>query len=152
MSSQSHLEARVHQIEARTEINELLGRYCTLVDQFRWEQWADCFTEDATYDMIGTPLGVMVGRTTILETCRDQNDGRWESTWHYMVPRTLSIVGDTANGSGWRMYAAVPKGGTPTDAYIAGGYHDYAFRRTSEGWKISALGGKYLWENKPRSW
>ena len=50
-------------LEEKDAIRELLARYCFHFDNGEFEEWLDCFTEDATFDVV--TLGRFSGRDAL---------------------------------------------------------------------------------------
>jgi ketosteroid isomerase-like protein len=62
----TNLERRIARLEARTEIRELVARYCFTIDERDIEGIAECFTRDGAFRSLD---GVMnaVGRDAVVE-------------------------------------------------------------------------------------
>ena len=83
------------------EIRQLKARYFHLMDQKRWDEWADVFCEDVLVDTTqeGSPL--LKGRTAFVEFLPPILDG--VKTVHHGHASEIRVTGpDTATGT-WSM-------------------------------------------------
>jgi hypothetical protein len=133
----------------RLEIDDLLTRYATVLDNRRWSDFGTVFTPDATLDYRSAG-GI---RGSLAEV------GDWLSTvlpfftWtqHLVLNRAVELVpgADTATS-----HAAFsnPNGavidGEPWLFLVGGAYHDRLVR-TPAGWRISHRVEETLWWDNP---
>lgn len=96
MDHTSDLERRLDRLESRLEIQQLVTRYCVVVDDRDLDALAQLFTEDAWFDSVG-------GRTTGREALVEYYAGRLERygpTYHYPHGQVVDFEGsDRATGT-----------------------------------------------------
>lgn len=139
------LAARIDRIETLAALEKLINTYHWNADHFDWKAWADCFTEDATFNLPGT-FGLMQGRQAIHDTCKGNMDQVYDTMQHVMVNLDFEITGpDSATGHGNLVFTAVPDENRPDQPYRAGGRYTWAFRKTAEGWRIADATLVFLW-------
>lgn len=118
----------------RAMICELKARYCRYLDTKRWEDWAQLFTEDVTFDTSeagGPPPihdrdeAVRLVRATI-ETAR---------TAHHVHAPEIRIDGDSAEGV-WAMQDRVVfENGVALTGY---GHYAEVYVKSAGAWRIAA--------------
>ena len=141
------LAARLDRVETLAALEKLINAYHWHADHFEWKAWAECFTEDATFDLPGT-FGLMKGRQAIHDTCKGNMDHVYDTMQHVMVNLDFEILGpDTASGRGNLVFSAVPDRRRPDQPYRAGGRYTWRFRKTAEGWKIADATLVFLWNS-----
>ena len=79
---ETSLASRLDQIEELAALEQLIHTYHWNADHFDWKAWAECFTEDATFNLPGT-FGLMKGRQAIHDTCKGNMDSvyRCSTSW-----------------------------------------------------------------------
>lgn len=128
-------------------LESLINTYQWRVDRFDWAGWADCFTEDAVFDMPDS-YGRMSGREAIRDTCRANTGGTYKALQHIIVNLAFEFTGaDTASGRGNLLFTAVPDPARPANYHQAGGRYAWEFRRTAQGWRIARARLDLLWNN-----
>lgn len=115
----------------RLKIREVRSAYGRAVDQKDWERATDIFTDDAIVEYRD---GTLRGGQEVFEYWRDNVD--YEYSMHTMQMPELAVEGDTATGQWYLLLYYVAADGT--DGFAFGWYED-EYRRTADGWKISAL-------------
>ena len=122
------------------EIKQLKARYFRLVDEKKWDEWADVFTEDFNAWFADVPDERLESRDAFVEFIR-RAIGASVSIHHGHMPE-IEITGpDTARGV-WAMYDRlkyVNPDGSVLDVDGYGHYHE-EYRRCADGrWRISRL-------------
>lgn len=125
----------VQQIADRLEIDDLLTRYATAVDNKNWDLYASCFTPDASIDY--TSSGGIKGTVAEVKAWLAQIMPTFPMTQHLVVNRVITISGDTAS---CRSCLFNPMG-LPDDTnglllFFEGGYYSDKLVRTADGWRI----------------
>ena len=87
------VEQRLARLEARLQLQELLGRYALAVDDHDAEALAECFTEDAVFSSPNSPS--TVGRAVVVEFFRERFD-RYGPTLHVPHFQVLHELGARA--------------------------------------------------------
>ena len=129
------LEKRVKAIEDLEEIKKLHQHYINLMDNLRYEEVLDLFTEDATVEVRNS--GVKKGRKELSEVYIDilaKNRGTERFDGHMAVEPDITVEGDTARGS-WLIYMLFSK---PTIQWVQG-KNECEYRKENGKWKISKL-------------
>lgn len=145
------LETRIRFIEDQFALQKVMSDYRTLADSFRYEEWAELFSEDALF-IIPPPFGEQVGRKGIYDACIKMNRGVWENTQHNLINMAYDIQGDLATAVGDMIYIAVPKGGVVNEYFNSFLRYNFTFVRTGEGWKIKNIDGVHIADNSGKDW
>lgn len=128
--SESQLEtvlARLDRLESLSQIAHLRARYCQALDDGRWEDLADTFTNDGAF--IG--LSVARGRKEMLEFFPTLNQNTVTSWWHFSSNETVEFSDpDHASGVTWLLQPCVVEG----QSQIAAGRYTDLVVRTEKGW------------------
>ena len=116
------------------EIKQLKARYFRLMDQRRWDEWGDVFTEDATLQYGPNPGDIFEGREGIVEGLRHVLKDA--ITAHHGHMPEIEITGDvTANGI-WAMFDYVEMPGITLKGY---GHYEEKYVKDNGKWKIRNL-------------
>jgi hypothetical protein len=129
------LEKRVKALEDLEEIKKLQQKYIGLMDNLRYEEVLDLFTEDGTTEVRSS--GVKRGRQEIAEIylgvlAKKRGTVRYEG--HMAVHPEIKVEGDTAKGT-WLIYMLFSR---PTIQWVQG-RNDVEYRKENGVWKISKL-------------
>lgn len=122
------LEERITRLEDIHEIGQLRARYSQALDDGRWEDLADTFTEDGAF--IG--LSTARGRAEMLEFFPQLNSSTVTSWWHFSSNETVALDGDSATGTTWLLQPCVVEG----ESQIAAGRYEDTMVRTAHGWRF----------------
>ena len=128
------LARRVRAIEDAEAIKKLHQRYMDLMDDLRYGEVPDLFTEDAEVDVRGS--GPKRGRGEIQKLyfgLRDQKKGVRDNC-HLAVHPDITVNGDTATGT-WLIYMLYED---PEGAWVQG-RNEVEYRREDGRWKIHRL-------------
>lgn len=120
----------------RAEIEEVLARYCHMLDRQEWSAFRALFTEDARLDYMG--LGEVSGPDALIAFLQPVVEGL-AMTLHAGSTHSIRLHGDTAtvrSAALVPMTAVRPGGGLGTS--VTGLWYEDEFRRTPEGWRIAA--------------
>lgn len=119
------LEARIREIEDRTALTELIGRYAECVAQGRGRELAGMFVEDGHFKAGKHGLH---GKAALESLFLGMTAGR---TLPLVTNIVLTIDGDAARGSA-TLFAVMP--GEKVRSYC--GVYDDRFRREGGEWKF----------------
>jgi SnoaL-like domain len=139
-------ESRLQLLEDELALRKLINSYTKRGDGFDWKGWAELFTESAIFTVPGA-FGTLRGRQEIHDISKSKLDGVFATTQHYIVNLDFDLNGDTAEGTGSLVYAAVPDNNKPSDFYMSGGRYKWSFTRTPAGWRIAKAHLDFLWNN-----
>lgn len=90
------LEGRLRQVEDRLEIGELIVRYALLLDDARWDELAELWTEDAVF---ASPSSRTEGRAAIIENFKFKH-APYSATWHDPHGSVIDLIdADHARGT-----------------------------------------------------
>jgi len=126
----------LQEISDRMEIEDLVYEYAAIVDQKRFEDLRDVFTEDAhiDYSDVGGPAGT---RDEIIAFLK-QVMSMFPNHQHLNANPQIKVNGDTATG---RVMCLNPqeiaKPDGSTHIFMVGLWYVDEYRRTPEGWRIS---------------
>lgn len=139
------LLTRIQRLEDIHEIAQLRARYCQALDDGRWDDLADTFTEDGAF--IG--LSTARGREEMLEFFPTLNASTVTSWWHFSSNETVEIDGDSASGTTWLLQPCVVEG----EAQIAAGRYEDAMVRTEVGWRFHTRQVSFFfWSSLESGW
>ena len=126
----------LQEISDRLEIQDLVYEYSAIIDQKRFDDLREVFTEDAhiDYSAFGAPAG---GREEIIAFLK-QVMVMFPNHQHLNANAQITVDGDTATG---RVMCFNPQelslpDGT-THIFMCGLWYIDEYRRTDEGWRIS---------------
>lgn len=139
------LEERITRLEDIHEIGQLRARYCQALDDGRWEDLADTFTEDGAF--IG--LSTARGRAEMLEFFPQLNSSTVTSWWHFSSNETVELDGDSATGTTWLLQPCVVDG----ESQIAAGRYEDTMVRTAHGWRFQERRVSFFfWSSLESGW
>ena len=133
MSTES-LERRIQALEDLEEIKKLHQHYINLMDNLRYEEVPDLFTEDATVEIRN--YGIKRGRKEIAEVyevlAKKRGNTRYDG--HMAVQPDIEVKGDTARGT-WLVYMLFSK---PSIQWVQG-VNECEYRKENGKWKLGKL-------------
>ncbi|WP_098730044.1 nuclear transport factor 2 family protein [Brevibacterium epidermidis] len=139
------LEERITRLEDIHEIGQLRARYCQALDDGRWEDLADTFTEDGAFVGLSTARG----RAEMLEFFPQLNSSTVTSWWHFSSNETVQLDGDTATGTTWLLQPCVVDG----ESQIAAGRYEDTMVRTAHGWRFQERRVSFFfWSSLESGW
>ncbi|MFE1082680.1 nuclear transport factor 2 family protein [Brevibacterium sediminis] len=139
------LEERITRLEDIHEIGQLRARYCQALDDGRWEDLADTFTEDGAFVGLSTARG----RAEMLEFFPQLNSSTVTSWWHFSSNETVELDGDTAAGTTWLLQPCVVDG----ESQIAAGRYEDTMVRTAHGWRFQERRVSFFfWSSLESGW
>lgn len=120
----------------RIEIDDLLTRYATAVDNKDWELYDACFTSDAFIDY--TSAGGVKGRLPEVRDWLAKTLPIFPMTQHVVCNRAVEIEGDLATArSCFFNPMGITDGSEGLKLFFDGGYYNDKLVRTKDGWRIS---------------
>ncbi|WP_018638994.1 nuclear transport factor 2 family protein [Parafrankia elaeagni] len=121
------------------EIKQLKARYLRLVDEKKWDEWVDVFTEDFHAWLGDVPDQVLDSREVFISFIR-RAIGAATTIHHGHMPEIEILGPDTARGI-WAMYDYVKFTGPDGDLELDGyGHYREEYRRGADGrWRICSL-------------
>jgi hypothetical protein len=125
----------LQQIADRIEIDDLLTRYATAVDNKDWELYATCFTPDAFIDY--SSAGGIKGSLPEVKQWLGEVMPMFPMSQHLVINKTVVIDGDRATA---RSAVFNPMGlpeGEGLLLFFEGAYYNDKLVRTPDGWRIS---------------
>ena len=126
----------------RAEISDLILSFANAVDTRNHAEYAGNFTEDGILEL---PFGRWQGRATILamEQPKPKTASHHVLTNH-MVRFTSKT---TATGRAYLVATHVFNTDNRRDIAQAGGWYDYEFRKTADGWRFAKVALTVVWES-----
>lgn len=125
----------LQELSDRLEIDDLLTRYASALDDKDWERWASCFTPDASIDY--TAAGGIKGSLPVVRAWLESVIAGFKMTHHLVTNKEVRIDGDRAV---CRSSLFNPMGVADGDgmmAFLECGYYHDELVRTAEGWRIA---------------
>jgi len=135
--------------EALEAIKQLKYRYMRCLDQKRWSEIRDCFSEDATAAYSGGKY-TYEGREAIVGFLEKSMGAESFLSCHRVSHPEIEIDGDTARGV-WALEDTVIE--THWGVTIRGAaFYEDRYVRTAEGWRIRHTGYRRTYEEiQPRA-
>ena len=117
----------------KTEIHELLARYCFALDDERFDEMAGLFTEDGVWE---TAFGTGTGRAGIVAQARALATSPRPRRVHLTTNIVIDLDGDTATvRSNWLLFQNGPQGPVIGSG---GAYHD----------RLKKCGGHWFFQHR----
>ena len=120
--------------EDREQIRELYARYAIAIDNARYDEWIDCFTEDGVFE--SPRFGRYAGREGLgkfVATYRESLGGA--QVRHVISTLSFRIDGDRATGSCYLTYFHSKNG--KTELAAVGHYRD-VLRKVGGEWRFQS--------------
>ena len=137
--SLEELEKRVQAIEDLEEIKKLHQKYIDLMDNLRYPEVLDLFTDDAKVEIRN--LGVLKGKEGLTDVYINKLGKRTaRSEGHFVIEPDITVNGDTARGT-WLVYMlfSIP------DVQWVQGRNETEYAKVKGKWKIKSM--KFLRTN-----
>lgn len=124
------LERRLALVEARLELQELLGRYALAVDDHDTDALGDCFTEDGWFGFPNSPPSI--GRAQVVAAFRERF-GRYGATLH--VPR-FQVLDELDEAMARGTVAGYAETATEDDTVVTAFRYDDEYAREGGRWRF----------------
>lgn len=121
------------------EILELKHRYGYYIDQRRWEEFVELFTEDCHLEFSRDGLDSFEGREE-LDAFITGVESQRDFMSHMFHNPLIEIEGDTAEGTWYFEAVMTDKAG---NAMMAQGRYDDTYRRVEGNWKFQGITTTY---------
>jgi len=131
--SLEELEKRVQAIEDLEEIKKLHQKYIDLMDNLRYPEVLDLFTDDAKVEIRN--LGVLKGKEGLTDVYINKLGKRTaRSEGHFVIEPDITVDGNTARGT-WLVYMlfSVP------DVQWVQGRNEAEYTKVNGKWKIKSM-------------
>ena len=132
------------EISDRLEIQDVLARYCQMIDRGDWAGFRALFTDDAQLDFtaFGGPKGDVETVVSFTKAALAQ-----AAASHHMVSTVvIDLDGDRAtvrSAAHVPIALALPEGGEHT--FFSGLWYNDVFVRTAQGWRIATRRQERAW-------
>jgi phosphoenolpyruvate synthase/pyruvate phosphate dikinase len=127
------LEKRVRAIEDLEEIKKLHQKYIDLMDNLKYKEVLDLFTEDASVEVRNS--GVLKGKEGLTDIYINKLGRRTaRSEGHFVIEPDITITGDSARGT-WLVYMLFSK---PAVEWVQG-RNEAEYKKVGEKWKIKSM-------------
>jgi phosphoenolpyruvate synthase/pyruvate phosphate dikinase len=137
------LEKRVQTIEDLENIKKLHQKYIDLMDNLRYPEVLDLFTEDAAVEIRNS--GVLRGKEGLTDIYINKLGKRTaRSEGHFVIEPDITIEGDTARGT-WLVYMLFSK----PDVQWVQGRNEAEYVKIGGKWKIKSMKFKRTNASKP---
>lgn len=125
-------------------IKQLKARYFRCMDEKRWDDWGQCFTENATLDTREDGAPIVQGRDQIQKMVGGAVDAA--ITIHHGHTPEIEITGEQSARGIWAMedYLEFP-GSPPFTIHGRGHYHEEYEKCADGAWRIHSLKLTRLW-------
>lgn len=129
------LQAKVQILEDQHEIIQLIDRYGAALDEKRWDDWENTFSEDVVTDY---PWGITEGRSGIGAAAGELLK-EFIITEHLSGNVVIELDGDRATTRRNVWIICVKADDPPGVHFTEGGVYHCEHVRTSSGWKFSRV-------------
>jgi hypothetical protein len=128
----------------RLELDDLLTRYANAIDQGRWDDMVELFTDDGVWDL--SNCGGIRGTPAEVAAWVAERVVGFDVNQHFIVNRDIRVDGDSATGRSyfWNVMSRPGPDGAP-QFLSTGGYYFDRYRRTPDGWRIEERGEELTW-------
>ena len=127
------LAKRVQASEDLEEIKKLHQTYIDLMDNLKYKEVLDLFTEDASVEVRNS--GVLKGKEGLTDIYINKLGRRTtRSEGHFVIEPDITIEGDTARGT-WLVYMLFSK---PVIEWVQG-RNDAEYEKVNGTWKIKSM-------------
>jgi hypothetical protein len=124
----------LQEISDRLEIQDLLVRYCDIVDRRDWDALDEIFTPDAFVDY--TAMGGSSGDLVSTKKFLADSMPIFVMTQHMVGPPLLDIEGDTARARTAGHNPMILRDGDDPAIMMCGYWYRDELVRTADGWRI----------------
>jgi hypothetical protein len=135
----AELERLVKVLDARQEILDLEGRYSTTWDTGNAAEWANLFTDDGFFEIVGVggdPGQRIEGRAALEQMCRDFTSV--VTGLHLLHLPEITLSGDSASSRIHFEFRSVRRDAADlTQQASVSGYYETTYRWTVAGWRIA---------------
>jgi uncharacterized protein (TIGR02246 family) len=122
-------------------VRRTLALYCQLCDDGRFEEWADLYTEDATFAVLGqTQAGRAAIKAWIEQAMPAEKRGK-----HFIGQSVIDVHPDAGTAAAVTDYTFIAR--TPEKKYAitsAGRYHDTLVRGDDGRWRFQTREIRFL--------
>ena len=136
----THLD-RLQEFADRTDLADLLARQGLWLDELRFDETAEIFTEDATAK---TPGGQAKGQEALIEQAR-RNHSRYELTHHTTSNVLIDLDGDRAVVRANLVAYLIGKAAVPEPTLTLGSRYRFEAVRTAQGWRFTSVEAIPVW-------
>lgn len=134
-------EADLQVLLDEREIRALILRFGGSLDRKEWAAYADTFTRDGTFEIMGQRR---VGRDAIAAgPARDLT--RFDRLQHIVANEQIEVAGDEATGQWYLFGIHVPSSERPDVHADIGGCYRFRAHRTDEGWRFAEVAIEVRW-------
>jgi hypothetical protein len=130
--------ARLQRLEDLHALQQLRARYCQYLDDGRWEELAELFTDDGAFVGLSTARG----RPELRTFFAGLQEGSLTSWWHFSSNETLDLDGDEATGQTWLLQPCVVEG---QSQLAAGRYTDRMVGGVDGRWRFAERRVRFFW-------
>lgn len=127
------LEKRIRALEDLEEIKKLHQKYMDLMDNLRYKEVLDLYTEDASVEVRNS--GVLKGKEGLTDIYINKLGRRTaRSEGHFVIEPDITVDGDTARGT-WLVYMLFS---IPSVEWVQG-RNEAEYRKVDGKWKIKSM-------------
>jgi phosphoenolpyruvate synthase/pyruvate phosphate dikinase len=127
------LEKRVRAIEDLEEIKKLHQKYINLMDNLKYKEVLELFTEDASVEIRNS--GVLQGKKGLTDIYINKLGRRTaRSEGHFVIEPDITVNRDTAKGT-WLVYMLFSK---PAVEWVQG-RNEAEYKKVGGKWKIKSM-------------
>lgn len=136
------------QISDRLEIHDVLVRYCHIVDQQRWADLPEIFTDDASVDY--SAFGGPKSAANELSQYFAQALAGVRTTQHTISTSMIDLSGRQATARTAAQVMMVTDNGEASDhVFFVGLWYQDALSKVADKWKLRERTQEYAWVHNP---
>jgi hypothetical protein len=145
------IERRLRTLEDIEAIRDLHGRYIYWLNDRKWDEVVDCFTDDGIANIAhhGKAIGKAQLDAYFKEKIAKMNSGKGRDG-HIAIQPMIQVNGDNATGE-WLMYVFISNAETGQAQRWTKGKQDAQYVRINGQWKIKYIKFTRPWPLEPES-
>ncbi|BBH15908.1 hypothetical protein Back2_01950 [Nocardioides baekrokdamisoli] len=131
------------ELSDRQEITDLITAYTRAVDQSKWDDLRNVFTDDAVldYSSPGGPVGSLDEAIPFIRNLEGF------SAWQHLIAQvSIELHGDKARATAYFFNPMTAPGPNDmTSVWLVGGYYHHQLVRTADGWRSRHMIDEIVW-------
>jgi 3-phenylpropionate/cinnamic acid dioxygenase small subunit len=131
----TELERRLQQLEDRQAVERLVSRYTSALDERRFDEYEDCFTDDA---VLNYSWGSITGSAGLAARVEDALVP-FSYTQHLTANLEVELHGDMGRGRANFFVTMIKRDDPDGKFWHEVGFYRHEYRRTRHGWRFSRL-------------
>jgi hypothetical protein len=127
------LGEKLQMLEDREKIKELRASYCWTVDEGKFEEFVDLFTDDVDCDF--GSLGAFKGKAEWRKFVYETIPSFFSKMRHLIHNEYTNLDGDNAEGKAYFEFIGIRQG----ENFVGGGHYEHKYIKINDQWKIRSI-------------